>query len=376
MLPTWGANMSASYEIWLSWNDGIRMALLDVVTEFSYSIVMHNIGVCTLELPSTFDRTSLHHDMRIEVWRRPEDGTLALERVYLIRRLIDVMDKNGVRSVKIVGLDGNSLLKRRIINFNEGNGECTGEWNADAWAWWLVHTNLGAAAYDVDRRMPADFYETDTYEEFGPLVTISFARRNLLAACQELAEMAESTGEPIYWHMIDFSPTKWQFRTYVGQPGVDHSYPNGVGVVMLSPELGNLSEPTLDENLTDEVNMVIAGGKGEGEDRMVDYAYDTERLNRSPYGLCEGFVNATSGEETWNDIYAAALSSLAKGYPKLTMTANLVDTEGTRYGVHWKWGDRVTMSYAGRVVDAIVRAVTVTVKANGKESIQAKLEAA
>ena len=57
------------YEIWLSRDDGTRLALLDNVSQFEYAISLHQVGACVVHLPGTFDKTLLAADRRIEIWR-------------------------------------------------------------------------------------------------------------------------------------------------------------------------------------------------------------------------------------------------------------------------------------------------------------------
>jgi len=365
----------SNYEIFLSRDDGTRLALLDTVGSFDYSIVLHGIGVCTLTLPDTFDRTLLAADRRIEVWRQPEDGALALERVYLVRRLTDTSDRNGVRNVKVVALDGNHLLKRRTVAYNEGSAQATMTECADDMCKYIVYYNLMVGALAA-RRISSTYLTGQALAAVGPILTMAFSRRNVLTVLQDIAKAADAVGTPVYWHVADATPTQWEFRTSLGQPGMNHSYPSGQNPVLLSAELGNLAEPSLDEDFSDEVNYAYAGGKGEAEDRLIQMAEDTVRSGRSLFGRCEGFINASNSQETTADILAAANQLLADGEPKLALSASIVDGPGTRYGLHWRWGDRVTMVYAGRTMDAIVRAVQVSVAAGGKETITAHLEGA
>lgn len=362
----------STFEVWLCRDDGTRLTLLDTTAGFDYAVALHDVGACSLVLPGSFDRSLLAPDRRLEFWRAPAGGALALERVYLIRHLTDSTDREGRRTITVIGLDGNHLLKRRNVAYNEWSAQAEQTDQADDMARAVVIDNLGADAVAA-RQISTTYLSVAAERSAGPSLTMSFPRRDVLTVLQDIAKAADSAGTAVYWHMHDATPTAWQFRTYTGQPGADHTYPDGQNPVLLSLELGNLAEPTLDEDWSEEITYAYAGGAGEGEDRLIQTAEDTARSGRSLFGRCEGWADAGS-EETDEGVLAAAQRLLAEGKPRVTLAASIVDSAGTRYGLHWRWGDRVTMVYAGRTMDAIVRAVRVRVDGNGKETIEARLE--
>ena len=71
-------------------------------------------------------------------------------------------------------------------------------------------------------------------------------------------------------------------------------------------------------------------------------------------------------ESTTAGVLAAAQQMLADGRPRLRFAAKIVESAGTRYGIHWRWGDRVTALYAGETYDAMIRAIVVSVDATGQ----------
>jgi hypothetical protein len=52
---------------------------------------------------------------------------------------------------------------------------------------------------------------------------------------------------------------------------------------------------------------------------------------------------------------------------------DLMDTEATRFGVNWNWGDKVAVKYRNREFTPIVRAVVLSVR-NGEETIKARAD--
>jgi hypothetical protein len=362
----------ARYELWLSRDDGTRLALLDTVVGFQYVISLHQVGACAVTLPGSFNKVLLAPDRRIEVWRAPANGELALERVYLIRRIEDRTDEMGVRSFLAVGVDGNDLLRRRHVAYAAGSAEASMTDEADDMCREIVVDNLGSDAAAA-RQISSSYFTVAAEQSAGVSLSKGFSRRNVLTVLQDIADQAAAAGTPIYWHVADVAPDVWQFQTMTGQPGIDHSYPDGQNPVLLSLEYGNLAEPQLSEDYTGEVTIAYAAGQGEGAARTVVTAEDTTRSGRSLFGRCEGFKDARN-EASTAGVTAEANVHLGENAPRRVFAARIVDNVGTRYGLEWRWGDKVTALYAGESFDAIIKTVLVRVDGDGLETIDARLD--
>ncbi len=362
--------MIENYELWLDGDDGTRLKTLDNVGPFSYAMVAHDVGVCSLLLPDGFDTTLLDCDRRIEIWRAPTGGALQLERVYMLRKLVYQTNDKGRQSIQVTGLDGNYFLAGRIVGYASGSTQSTQTGPADDILKQIVRDNLGASAAAA-RQISALSVQANLGG--GPTITKSFAYREVLKALQDIVDAAWAAGTKAWFDVAPVTPTMWEFQTRTGQLGQDHTYPNGVNPVMLSIELGNLRDAMLEQDWSQEVTYVYAGGQGEGSGRQVIEVQDAARLGRSAFGRREAFKDARN-ESTTNGVTAAANNALADGRPRLRFSGSIADTEGTRYGLHWRFGDKVTAVYAGQQFDCVVRAVKVSVDGNGKETVEAKLE--
>jgi len=51
-----------------------------------------------------------------------------------------------------------------------------------------------------------------------------------------------------------------------------------------------------------------------------------------------------------------------------------MDTEATRFGLHWDWGDKVRARYRNEEFDAIIKNVVLYGNSEGDESISARME--
>lgn len=361
----------ADYELWLNKDDGTALGVLDTVVSFEYAMAVHQVGACSLVLPGSFDTALLQPDNRIAVWRTPAGGARNLERVYLIRRLLDTTDADGKRTLTVTGLDGNDLLARRIVAYVSGAAQAVMTDQADDMCKAVVTDNLGTDA--VAARQLSTYLSVQGDLAAGPSITMAFAWRDVLTTLQDIAEAARQAGTAVYWDVVPLSATTWEFRTATGQPGADHSYPSGVNPVLLGLEYGNLQEPSLERDWSEEVTYVYAGGQGEGAARTIVEVEDTARSGRSVLGRREAFEDARD-DTTTAAVTARANSRLSTGRPRLRFSGKIVDSPGTRYGIEWRWGDRLTATYQGQTVEAIVKAVKVSVDDNGKETLDARLE--
>lgn len=361
------------HEVYLDRDDGTRLALLDQFESLEYALVVNDIGACTIVLPGSF-ASLVAPDRRIEVWRAPESGKLAMQRVYFTRKIKDQTDRDGNRWLIVTGYDGNYLLAGRIVAYAVGSAQASQTDQADDLMKSIVDENLGSGATDSSRDWSGNSLTVQADLAAGPSLTRGFSRRNVLTVLQDLAESARQAGTEVYFDVVSTTPTALEFQTFTGQRGRDHTYPNGSPPVLLGVEFSNLAEPEHDQDYSDEVTFAYAGGQGEGSERVIQTAEDTTRSGRSIWGRREGFADARN-ESAAGGVTAAAQALVAEGRPRRRFTGRIVDTPGTRYGVHWAWGDKVTAVYEGQSFDAHIRAVRVTVDKGGLETtIDARLE--
>jgi len=159
-----------------------------------------------------------------------------------------------------------------------------------------------------------------------------------------------------------------QFQTKINQPGQDVT-----SFVLFDQARGNMREPSLEYDYSEEENYIYAAGQGEGAARNVQQGYDADRYNASIWNRCEGFADARN-QTASNGVIAAGNSALEEGRPRIRFTAQPVDTAGTRFGIDWNFGDKVRSRYKNVEFDTIIRAVTISLDSNRKETIQARLD--
>ncbi len=369
-----------SYEIWLTDDKGMRIAQITTFSALTVSREVSAIGWMELTLPASFD-TSLVTvpDRIVQVWRQPRGGALSLWRPYFIRKWRWQMQ--GSSEVLVVeGPDCNDLLRRRIVAHYSGS--------ANANQFTFADDAMKAYVTDAiaDGVNPTPTAGTRVWSDFsvaadisaGPVVEQTAGWSQLATpsggggVLSDLAAKSKAEGTEVFFDVVPdvvtSSSITFQFRTYTGQPGQDVS-----DRVVFDQADGNLADPTLEYDYSEEINYVYAGGQAEGQARNIQQVFDADRYNVSQWNRCEGFADALN-EGTSAGVQAVGNALLSQGRPIRRFSGMPLDTLGTRFGVQWDHGYKVRAIYRDAEFDAIVRATVIQVGDNGSETIQARLD--
>jgi hypothetical protein len=359
----------ALYEIWLTADTGSRIALLDNVVQLEMTRVVNGIGSTRLEIPASFDTSLIVPDRMLQIWRAPTGGNLALWRPYFLR-FWRYETRGAEETIIIGGPDCNDLLRRRIVAYAAGESESTKTADfADDIMREVVDENM-VSATDTDRNWSALSVAAEL--SAGPSLTRSFAWKNVLKVLQDLNKASRAAGTEVFFDVIVSSVTgssiSSQFRTATGQPGQDVR-----DRVIFDQERGNLAAPFLEYDYQKELNYVYGLGQGVEDVREQQTASDTARIDISQFGRMEGYADARN-QDAANGVREKARALLAVGEPIRRFGSVPLDTEGTRFGRDWNFGDRIRTRYRGQEFDAIVRAVQISLNDSGAETIRARLE--
>jgi hypothetical protein len=196
----------------------------------------------------------------------------------------------------------------------------------------------------------------------GPSITKGFSFDPLLTASGQgvlpaLAKAARAAGTEVFFdivpNVVSGSSITFQFRTFTGQPGQDQT---GQGV-LFDQQRGNMRNPRLEYDYSNEENYIYAAGQGEEGEREVQQVYDSARYLASQWNRCEGHADARN-QSTANGVRESGRAALEDGEPRIRFTAEPVDTAGTRFGRDWDFGYKVRSRYRNIEFDTIIRAVT------------------
>lgn len=368
----------ANYEVWLTNDFGVRLALLDNFTSLSVGKSVNQIANFTMTLPLSFDRNLIKADQMIQVWREPQGGSLSIFNVYFLRRWV-FQHQGSNEIITIAGPNLNDLLRRRNAIGYSGSGTASKADFADD----MLKEILSEATSDSTTPTPDAgtrvWNDLSIQADFsaGPVLVRNLEWGKLLNSGDsgifaDLAKASRAANNEVFFgiypNVISSNAITLQFRTTTGQPGQDVSTQ-----VTFSQEEGNLKNPSLEYDYSNEANYVYAGGQGEGSSRNIQQSGDSSRYNISQWNRCEAFIDAR--DQTSNDgVLDAADRTLTEGKPRIHFTGEPVDTEGTRFGVDWNFGDKVRTSYANIQFDSIIRNVTINVDNSGMETVNARLD--
>ncbi len=377
--PTFIGKQETTYEVWLCDQYGRRLTILDNLIDFEIVKVVNSVSYCSVTLPGNFHetyQTLIGVDYMVEFWRSPAQGAMTLESVFFVREIVYEEDVKGNDIIILSGPDGNDLLDRRIVAYSAGSSQADKTDNADDMMKEIVTENLGSSATDSDRDLTDLNFTVAGDVSDGPSITKGFAWRNVLKTLTEIVYTSAENGTDLYFDVvpvvISSSEIGFDFRTYTNQPGQDRTYDTNNPVVF-SKEWGNLANPVLYYDYTNEANYVYGGGQGEGADRTISEQSDTTRIGASVWNRRERFADARN-EATANGVANKAEEVLNESKPFKRFTGTLLDTPQARYGVDWFFGDKVEVSYRGIQFQGIAKALRMKLDKQGNEILTVKVE--
>ena len=370
--------MAGTYELRLTTDTGVYLQTLNRFMWLQASRTVNRIGHLALRVPWTFDDQLLKPDRMIQVWRAAPGGPMKLFRPYFIRRWRFQTGAQGAEYVYIYGVCPNDLLRRRIVAHyaDETNAEASAE-EADDLMKRIVTDSI------ADGSNPTPSAGTRVWSDFsiagdltdGPQLTKDFACQKLLTTSgggllPAISEAAKEAGTEVFFDVaVDSVSTdgiSFQFRTYTDQPGQDMT-----SKARFDKER-SMRDPYLEYDHSQEENYIYAGGQGIEDEREIQQVYDADLYNVSAWNRCEAFEYATN-QTTANGVREAGRARLREGRPVKRFAGEPKDTEATRFGLHWNWGDKVRARYRNEEFDTIVKAVVLHMS-HGVESISARME--
>lgn len=353
----------AGYSVYLSTPTGVRLADASAFLKLEYARAVNAIGSLTLTLPGTFDTSSIiAPDGRIEVWRRLDSGReyLDTDTVWFIQSVSYEIADSGERTIVISADSGLFLLKDpgRIVGNYAGSAQATKTAAADNMIKAIVREQAGALT-NASRNLSA-YLSVQADSGQAPSISKAFAWRPVLTVLQEIAQSSFEAGTYLAFDIVAPTPDTLEFQAFVQQRGIDHRFPGGVNPVLLGPDMGNMGATSLSYDWRDEITYALAGGSGEGSGRLLAEYTASARAAASPFRLRETFVQATNTTGSTSLSYEAQ-SAVRGGRPRVILQGKIASTPDTQYGVHWSWGDYVTVQAFGRQLDARIDAIKVTV---------------
>jgi hypothetical protein len=358
------------YDLDRYWSDGTRIDIFAAAEKIHATRVVNDVGRLTYSIPFN-ERylNSLEKGQMIGLWRNDRHQ---FQTYYTLLDWRATTDLRGLKKIEVYGECLNRLLKSRIVAYPAGSPQADKYGKPDNIIKEITRENLGADAPE-ERRIPNLTVEPN-YDEGSRSINKSFAWRNALTVCQEISDMSLKDEVPIYFDLFSYDLMNLHFRTCAHMIGDDRRPFTG-NPIFIGEQYGNLKNATTEWITSEEATVIYAGGQGEEADRVIKIAQDLDRIALSaPYGRIERFKDARN-DENEDNIQKQAEEALNEAKPFVKVRGTLSETAGSKYDVHYNWGDFVTVESYGVSLDCMIKEVGLTYDANtGMESIDVKFE--
>lgn len=368
----------ARYELSTATAGGMPTGPIENIIRGSYARTVNAVGEMNLVLPDIYPDGWFQRDTRIYVQRKVGNGApkLDMETCWFVQDISSSLSVEGQPALALRCVDAIALLGYRIVAYNANNAGIPGSLKvqeADDMMKAIVRENYGALASDPLRDLSIHLSVADDTAQ-APILKKEFSRRTLIDIFKELCDSSLEEGTYLAFDIVcDINTGMLEFRTYVGQRGNDHRVSSGVPVI-LDVGTDTLADVVLSEKHTNEKTYVYAGGQGVADVRPIEVAFDQTRIDGSPFGRRELFVDANNTTDPVI-LTREAAAALIKGKPAREFSGRLNDEATVIRGIEWDYGDFLTANYRRRGFDVHVDKLGVTFNENGSVQTDAALGA-
>lgn len=327
-------------------------------------------GVCVVTLADKEKRGQDYAPLTMLEVMREVEGIWSLEgeRIWWLMDTVDFVDSSGAMGQSLVFYDANAMLKGRYVLYQAGaaNAEMTD--NADDMLKSIVDVNCTTNATDTTRAWQGLTIEAD--KAACASVTKAFAWKPVLSTLRDICTLAAESGTYLIWDFVRTGIGTFEMRTYTGQRGVNRGSTSSQ-MLRLTVENGGLVSPSLKLARAGAPNHVTAAGRGVETARSVK----TSTATPSPAGMLrwEGFIDRRN-VDTDALLQAEADAEYQRVKPRFVFSGGLGQTNTIKYGYDLRYGDIVSVYYAGYEIDAHFRSVHISLDGNGNETLEIGLK--
>jgi len=301
---------------------------------------------------------------RLEVWRKVLKGNTVMlpwTRDYegRIRRSITTYTGNQYR-LQTTCVGKLETLSRRVVAWYAGTDQRSRftNLNAETIMKLMVDYNAGPNATSVNGRRRDGVISNITVETDAARgaagIHWSCAWDDLLKSLQDLARIAGGDFDLIK------AGSAYDFKFFPGQRGTDRTT-----TVVFAVQRGNMANPVLTDDALAEKTIAVVAGQGEEAERktrnVTGVGYSTEND-------IEDFVDARNDEDTDVALDAKGAAELKKQEALTTLKFDIVQTDGSRYGVHYFLGDKVTALFLNYTQTLKITSAEITVDRQNSEN--------
>lgn len=349
-----------------------------------YVLSCGQVGAMTVTLPPEFNPLLLK-DGRIHIMRSVNGGPTVREggSCFLIRKWDFADDYTTITAVH-----ANDIMRRRCSLWaaetanSEQDTLNTQQAMVNVWDANFAGAITTGRAFDTTaatgNSTQADISAFVTQQPIpgiglGSAVAIYYPWQNILDVLTNISNNSLQNGTFLVSEIVAPTESTLEWRMFAGQRGVDRRFSTGNGLLFTSVR-GNLENAVLTVDAIEEVTFTEAGG---AQRDVVESplsglsnrtAIDTTRMAESPFGRIEQFVDSGSATDL-TMIKADADSALRAGRPIITAVADIVETDQCIRGVHFDYGDYLTVEIRGIQYDMRLNLMEVTVTASGDRTV-------
>lgn len=349
---------------------GAPLTEIEQFISLDYVLNVGGIGVLQLTVPTSFDDRLFVLDGRIGVWRSFDGNAPTLDggATFFIRTWHYTQS-----ATTVTAYHANSLLQRRIVAYYAGTGYAKKPAQAAGnLIKTLIRENLGSGIVGIDRlgvETQADlspWLAIQANINDGTTIAVQDAYANLYDLIDEINNASTQAGTYLTADIVSPTEQVLELRTYAGQRGMDHRAGSAQPII-LSEATGTLTNCVLVRDRSQEVTMAICGGSGEGSNRSIRTSFDAARMGESPFNRIEIFGDYTNISD--GDALQAKADALVRaGRPRITFTADVVETGARTRGIHYDLGDLVTAEFRGQQYDCRLDVVSVAIRDGSQET--------
>lgn len=362
----------STYQIHWFDHEGNKKNIFQTPVQLEYVRTVNAIGSLVITFPRAFyqyDQFAVG-DM-LELWREKNGAaTIQNETAYFLQDWEFLTDDDGAELVKLTAFDANWILDTRITWALGGSTGAHKTDYPDDMMKAVVSDQFITNVTRPERNLPITC--APDLSAGGAQITEEFHYENVLSVIQDIAKTAEENCAWVGFDLVRTGTGLFEFRTYTGQRGQDHGRSSG-DPRFVGKQYGNFSEFTFGEFHADERNVILVGGEGEGNQRVLLEVKNNARATSSKWNRRELFVDASDAEKS-DALAVEGSAALREFRPRQVLTGTLHDTPGMQYGIHYQFGDILSVEAFGYFVDCHVKSVRVKVDQDGAEQLDIKLE--
>lgn len=362
-----------TYRIELRTSDNVVIKPTLMYLSAQYVLKERGLGSLSLRVPPSYGLSLFRKHSRLLIYRSINGGPEYLESdaTWILTSRRYSLDEQGVEAITLTAQHANMVLRRRIVAYSAGSAQASKSGAVDTVMRAIVDENF-LSATDTARNLASGVLALGAVAGTGPTIAKSFCRDNVLNTLEGLANAAALAGTYTGYEVRTISGAL-TFVVYLTQRGVNRTLGSGNDLIF-SPQRRNLVNIDLDEDWTEEATFVYGGGQGEGTNRVIQSASNAAAIGESVLGRAELFRDARNSDTT-AEVQDEADDALYAARLVRRFSGSAQDTDGCIYGIHYRWGDRVTAEVLDQQFACRVDPVSVSITREGGEALDIRLEA-